>query len=143
MENTDTKIKGIVKAVKKDKKGILLNDDKWYSNNFLLNLIDCNKGDEVEVTLNNKGYLQGVKVLTANTNPNSNTKQEIREVRYLVDSGNILKNAVDLVIAGKYKKLTEATNDLLSEFLYLSECLKVEKIIDREEKELEITEEKI
>lgn len=52
----------IVDKVRHDKHGFLGKDGKWYANNF--KEFDVNIGDDVEVVLNAKGFLEYVKTLT-------------------------------------------------------------------------------
>lgn len=90
--------KGTVKTVRKDKLGILLDNDKWYSNSFLKKPVECNKGDLVEVSVNEKGYLNSVTVLTPA--PTITTQiDDRREIRFNVDAGNLTQRAVELTIA--------------------------------------------
>lgn len=97
MANTQTI--GIVEAVKKDGKGLLV-DGKWYSNVYLNNTITAKKGDKVEVHLNEKGYLDFVVVLdTAPTQPKLTIEKDTANFRPNVDAGNCLSLATQLTIA--------------------------------------------
>ena len=61
------KLEGIVEFIKRDKKGLKLqNNDKWFSSQFIDN-IECSKGDKVSISLNKKGFLEKVEVLEKST----------------------------------------------------------------------------
>jgi hypothetical protein len=65
MDKQTTTINGIVKAVKKDLKGLALEDPtnpkgKWYSNNYFQGQLNCKRGDEVELTLQQNGQYQNL-----------------------------------------------------------------------------------
>lgn len=80
------KIKGIVKKVKSNKKGIQLDNGIWYSNNFKGELT-CQVGDEVEVdyTINGdyKNYDQVVVTKKA-TISSTSTRRDIDPATMLV-----------------------------------------------------------
>ena len=59
-------IKGIVKKVKNDKKGVMLENEKWYSNNFKEEL-DVNVGDEVEIEFKVNGNFNNHEKVTVLT----------------------------------------------------------------------------
>lgn len=62
-------VKGIIKVLKKNKKGFQLDNEQWYSNDYLPELL-ARKGDEVEVKYKvNNGYnnYEEVKVLSKAT----------------------------------------------------------------------------
>ena len=43
-------IEGIVESMKKDRKGVKLDNEKWYSNNFMPELNHVGIGDKVKIT---------------------------------------------------------------------------------------------
>ena len=115
-------VKGIVKAVRKDKKGVLLDNDKWYSNKFAAEVV-CNKGDEVEIAFETKGIYNNhetIKVLS---------KAKGSKVSSEYDPTTMLVSyAKDLVVASmstdKRISLDNAT------ILVLAEYFKVKKILE-------------
>jgi len=54
------KIGGVVKALRKDQKGLLLDDDNWYSG---FHSLTCNKGDEVEIEFVLNGEYRNIEQL--------------------------------------------------------------------------------
>lgn len=123
-------ITGKIESIKKDRKGIKI-AGKWYSSNYI-NPITANIGDEVKITLNNKGYLESVETLKKSE---TNGKEEFRAN---VDAGNILQRATELTIAVlNNSKDVPAINEVLNEAV--NQCLKQFKRIkyDLEKKEKE------
>lgn len=51
----------IVKNVRNDKHGFQDQSGKWYMNNF--KVFEVGRGDDVEVKLNDKGFLEDVKIV--------------------------------------------------------------------------------
>jgi len=137
MANNET-IKGLVKAVRKDKRGVMLDNEKWYSNQYLAEPVSANKGDEVEITLNSKGYLQEIKVLKSSPTGIGQTPDERKETRLLVDVGNTLRDAVDLTIAvmnnSKEPVIAEEVLKKASE-ICAKEFLNLKKILSEEPEE--------
>lgn len=120
-------IKGVVTAIRKDKKGIQVLDE-WYTNKFKED-VTCSLGDTVEVTYFVKGQyknFQTIKVIEYSEIPKK--KDTILETRKYVDSGNLIKEAVQLVIADKYKTLTEASNDVYENFILIANKLEARNI---------------
>lgn len=118
------KIIGIVTSIRKDKKGIQVLDS-WYLNKFKDD-VKCKIGDNVEIEYYTKGQYNNYTSIKTLTIPEKNTEQvklkkdSILETRKYVDAGNLVKEAVQLVIANKYKTLKEACDDLFINFIKLS-----------------------
>lgn len=87
---------GIVKSLKKDKKGIRLSDDQWYSNNFKDEL-NVNVGDEVKVTYKVNGMFKNYETIEViRKAPQSDTFAKARESK---DASQLTSYAKDIVIA--------------------------------------------
>lgn len=54
---------GIVKTLKKNKKGVQLADGQWYASNFFQGEVACNVGDEVELTYKQNGIFMNLETL--------------------------------------------------------------------------------
>lgn len=120
-------ITGIVKSLKKDRKGLQLNDGNWYSNKFFKGELTCQRGDEVEITLSINGQWQNLvscKVLKAAPQSQGKGPDVREEQRPNVDSGNCLVIAKELFIAGKCKTLKEAQMEAIAAFRWGLEELK-------------------
>ena len=69
--NKETKtVSGVVKSIRKDKKGVQLADGNWYASNYFNGEMIANKGDEVEVTYIENGQyknLSSIKVIKKST----------------------------------------------------------------------------
>ena len=64
------KTNGTVKSVRKDKKGVQLEDGTWYSGFAIL---DCNKGDTVEIEYLTNGMFRNIKqIITQKAKPVNN-----------------------------------------------------------------------
>ena len=76
-----TEIIGIVEILKKDKKGLKLDNNEWYSNQFLKEPLKCKKGDKIKVFLNEKGFLTRIEMMEEAEVPSfksaNNWKQDI------------------------------------------------------------------
>lgn len=117
-------VKGIVKALKKDKKGLQLENGKWYSNQFAAE-VDCQKGDEVEVKYTVNGNFNNyteVKVLKKAESGKASGKsydpstmlvsyaKDISIESMKIDRAIAIDDAVDLVLKA-YFKVQSALSD--------------------------------
>ena len=99
---------GIIKAIKKDGKGILLTatngQDTWYGNNFFAGDIHkiCKRGDRVKIVLNNKGFLEAV-VVTESSVENASSIQNPKRIDDEINkqASIILSYANNIVASGK------------------------------------------
>lgn len=110
-------ITGKVKAIRKDKKGIMLESEEgdiWFGNNYLKPELTCKRGDEVTITINDKGFLEKVVVKGEGKEQENfvQTKKNPKEDY----ASYCLSYAKDLVVAGKveYSKIKECALNLLS-----------------------------
>ena len=142
-ESTST-VNGVVKFVKKDRKGVCLEDGKWYGNGFLKEDLKLNKGDKVKLTLNAKGFLMNAEV-TEKSKDFKPGSQADPEIRLLVDTGNTLQQAVNLTIAvlnnnspGKLvatEVLHSAAEACVKEFLAIKNSLETDGVETPKEQE--------
>lgn len=110
---------GIVKAIRKDKKGLKIDDD-WY-NNYKVEIDGINKGDSVEVVYEEyKGKYYYSELNLTNKSNKTSEKFNPQDQRHLVDAGNSLEVASRLFLEGKYKTLIDASKDVADSFIYLS-----------------------
>ena len=58
---TNKSVKGIVTAVRNDKKGLQLDEKEWYSSKFFKGEVEAGLGDEVEVEYEEKGEYKNLK----------------------------------------------------------------------------------
>lgn len=130
-----TEIEGVVKLVKKDKKGLQLENGEWYSNNFLKNPLICNRGDKVKVFLNGKGFLELVEVLEKGLDKPTQDRPEFKQqARESINASQLTSYAKDLVIAGKSPDMETAIKSVVSAY---------KTAIKELESELHVKEEKI
>ena len=110
-------VTGTVTSMRKDRKGLKVGE-QWYGNKFLVNELTCNTGDKVEVTLDEKGYLQTVVIKEAGKySSKSEPKDETRkEERYNVDAGNCVQRAVELINGGKKGEILPTTLEVVAAF---------------------------
>ena len=107
MTEKQTKVvTGNVELVSTTKGYVKLSDGKFYGNKFYKGNWP-NKGDSVEITLEQNGEYWNVKSIAVKTS--APTKQDAVDNRINVDAGNCLQRATELTIAGKGNKTLLAT----------------------------------
>ena len=123
----ESSVVGIVKALKKDGKGLLLTSlegvDVWYSNNYFKEDVSnlCKKGDKIKVILTSQGYLSEIKVeeralpeLTAPVSSGSDGNGGLLPLRELgITASAIVSYAKDMVCQGAIK-IEELTSTCLN-----------------------------
>ena len=97
MAKETNKVQGLVKAVRKDKKGLLLDNDKWYSNKFFNGTVDCENGDKVEVEYEVNGNFLNLTKMTILQKGEKKAMQ--MEIRGDVNASQLTSYAKDLVVA--------------------------------------------
>lgn len=98
METQETT--GIVELVKKDKKGVKLDDQSWYSNNFKEPLKDVNVGDTVKVTYIVNGIWKNYETIEVlEKAPISEQTNTFAKARASDDASPLTAYAKDLVVA--------------------------------------------
>ena len=96
METHETK--GRVQTLKKDNKGVLLDDDNWYSNNYKDPLKNVNKGDFVKVTYKQNGVYKNYETIEVlESAPQEESK--FSKARESKDASQLTSYAKDIVIA--------------------------------------------
>jgi hypothetical protein len=105
-------VDGIVKAIRKDGFGLLLatenGKESWYSNQYFgKNAHDiCKIGDQVKLSLNNKGFLQDIELISKAPTPvptetATQRKDYVSEDSSSRTAGMIVSYVKDILCAGK------------------------------------------
>lgn len=105
-------IKGIVKSLRQDRKGLQLNDGTWYSNKFLKGTLECQRGDEVEITCKQNGQYLNLETVTV-LKTTQKKAEPFSESRDAKDAAMLTSYAKDLVVAGKAETIDGAAQAIL------------------------------
>ena len=117
--------KGIVKVLKKNKKGVQLEDGTWYSNNFK-GEVECQVGDEVEIEYKTNGEFKNyetIKVLTKAEGPVEKVSKKTYDPVTM-----ILSYVKDLSVANG-KSMKENTVEILKSYSIIKTALSDEEAL--------------
>ena len=95
-------VNGKVKLIRKDKKGVQLEDESWYSNPNLKNSLEVNKGDEVKISYTQNGQfnnLQKLEITKKTENPEKNTQTAIDQNAKLRRELDAKSKALELAVS--------------------------------------------
>ena len=102
-DNPTFTAKGIVKSVRKDRKGVQLEDENWYSQ---FSEVDCNKGDLVTIDYKINGHFKNISKLIILERMLPTLPQEIKTNEKAITM--LVAYVKDIVVA----KLQHATTTL-------------------------------
>lgn len=115
MENEKQKMTaiGVVKALRKDRKGLQLADDQWYANKFGKE-IEANIGDEVKITYVLNGQWKNHETVEVLKKKENSLPSYVKETSDSRDRSMAVSYAKDLVVAliNKSKDISEAEKQM-------------------------------